>query len=124
MFAVAEAIRRLKDSGCDLIVTTGGLSVDPDDVTSAAVLETGARLVAYGAPALPGAMFLYALYGGVPILGLPACVYYHRVTIFDLLLPRILAGETLSRPDITALGHGGLCLNCETCHYPACPFGK
>ena len=122
--AVAGAIRQLKDMGCDLIVTTGGLSVDPDDVTRAAILETGARLVAYGAPALPGAMFLYALYGDIPILGLPACVYYHRVTIFNLLLPRVLAGETLSGDDIAAMGHGGLCLNCEACHYPACPFGK
>ena len=122
--AVAEAIGHLAHQGCDLIVTTGGLSVDPDDVTKAGIMETGARLVAYGAPVLPGAMFLYALYDGIPILGLPACVYYHQVTIFNLLLPRILAGETLSRGDIVAMGHGGLCLDCTECRYPVCPFGK
>jgi len=122
--AVADAIRHLARRGCNLIVTTGGLSVDPDDVTKAGVLETGAQLVAYGAPVLPGAMFLYALYDGIPIIGLPACVYYHQVTIFNLLLPRILAGEQLSRADIVAMGHGGLCLACETCRYPVCPFGK
>lgn len=121
---VAEAIGHLAELGCDLIVTTGGLSVDPDDVTKAGVMEAGAQLVAYGAPVLPGAMFLYALYGGIPILGLPACVYYHRVTIFNLLLPRILAGEALSRTDIVAMGHGGLCLDCAECRYPVCPFGK
>lgn len=122
--AVADAIGHLVQIGCDLVVTTGGLSVDPDDVTKAGVMEAGARLVAYGAPVLPGAMFLYALYEDVPILGLPACVYYHQVTIFNLLLPRILVGETLSRADITAMGHGGLCLDCAECRYPVCPFGK
>lgn len=122
--AVAGAIRQLAAAGCDLIITTGGLSVDPDDVTREGVLATGARLVAYGAPVLPGAMFLYALYDDVPIVGLPACVYYHRVTVFNLLLPRVLAGEAITRADIVAMGHGGLCLNCERCRYPVCPFGK
>jgi hypothetical protein len=122
--AISDAINQLVASGCDLIVTTGGLSVDPDDVTREGILETGARLVAYGAPVLPGAMFLYALYDNIPIIGLPACVYYHRATAFDLILPRILAGETITRGDIIAMGHGGLCLNCEQCRFPACPFGK
>ncbi len=122
--AIAGAIRQLTAGGCDLIVTTGGLSVDPDDVTKAGILETGAQLVAYGAPVLPGAMFLYARYEGIPILGLPACVYYHRATVFNLLLPRVLAGEVLARADIIAMGHGGLCLNCEQCQFPVCPFGK
>jgi len=122
--AVAGAIGYLAKRGCDLIVTTGGLSVDPDDVTKTGIMATGAQLVAYGAPVLPGAMFLYALYDGIPILGLPACVYYHQVTIFNLLLPRILAGEALSSADIVAMGHGGLCLDCAKCRYPVCPFGK
>jgi len=122
--AIADAVRQLVASGCDLVVTTGGLSVDPDDVTKEGILQTGAQLVAYGAPILPGAMFLYALLGAIPIIGLPACVYYHRTTVFNLLLPRILAGETITRADITAMGHGGLCLNCEECRYPVCPFGK
>ncbi len=122
--AVADAITQLVTSGCDLVVTTGGLSVDPDDVTKEGVLQTGAELVAYGAPILPGAMFLYALLDNIPIIGLPACVYYHRATVFNLLFPRILAGEAITRADIAAMGHGGLCLNCEECRFPVCPFGK
>lgn len=121
---IAAAIGELKALHCDLIVATGGLSVDPDDVTRCGVRRAGARLIAYGSPVLPGAMFLYALLEGTPILGLPACVYYHRTTVFDLVLPRILAGETLSRREIAAMGHGGLCLNCDTCRYPICFLGR
>ena len=86
------AINQLVASGCDLVFTTGGLSVDPDDVTKAGILQTGAQLVAYGAPILPGAMFLYALLDDIPIIGLPACVYYHRATVFNLLFPLLLFG--------------------------------
>jgi hypothetical protein len=121
---IAGAVRELKGLKCGLIVATGGLSVDPDDVTRQGVDAAGARLVAYGSPVLPGAMFLYALLDGTPILGLPACVYYHPSTIFDLVLPRILAGDPITRGEIAAMGHGGLCLNCETCRFPVCPFGK
>lgn len=121
---IAAAVRELKSRGCELIVTTGGLSVDPDDVTRRGVLQAGARLVAYGSPVLPGAMFLYALLEGAVILGLPACVYYHQTTILDLVLPRVLAGDTFSRNEIAAMGHGGLCLNCEVCRFPVCPFGR
>jgi hypothetical protein len=121
---IAAAIAELRRLDCELIVTTGGLSVDPDDVTRRGVLQAGARIVAYGSPVLPGAMFLYALLDGTPILGLPACVYYHPSTIFDLMLPRVLAGDPISRAEIAAMGHGGLCLNCEQCRFPACPFGK
>jgi len=121
---IAAAIIELKSLGCDLIVTTGGLSVDPDDVTRKGVLKAGARLLVYGSPVLPGAMFLYAVLDGTPILGLPACVYYHASTIFDLILPRVLAGDAVTRNEIAAMGHGGLCLNCDVCRFPACPFGK
>jgi hypothetical protein len=121
---IAAAIEALVSLGCELIVTTGGLSVDPDDVTRQGVLRAGARLVAFGSPVLPGAMFLYALLGETPILGLPACVYYHPATIFDLMLPRVLAGDPIARSEIAAMGHGGLCLNCEECRFPVCPFGK
>lgn len=121
---IAQAVEGMKDSGCDLILTTGGLSVDPDDVTRQGIRKAGARIIFYGTPVLPGAMFLYARLGSIPILGLPACVFYHRVTLFDLILPRILAGEEPSRREIAAMGHGGLCRNCPECHYPVCPFGK
>jgi molybdopterin biosynthesis enzyme len=122
--AIADAVRNLIDLGCDLLITTGGLSVDPDDVTRKGIVKAGARMIVYGAPVLPGAMFLYARLQDVPILGLPACVYYHGTTIFNLVLPRILAGEDLTPNDVAALGHGGLCLNCETCRFPVCPYGK
>ena len=122
--AISRSILELRDLGCELILTTGGLSVDPDDVTRRGIREAGARIVVYGSPILPGAMFLYAVLDGIPILGLPACVYYFQTTIYDLVLPRVLAGEGITRDDIAAMGHGGLCLNCETCRYPACSFGK
>ncbi len=121
---IAGAIKKLIKIGCDLILTTGGLSVDPDDVTRTGIIQAGARVVVYGTPILPGAMFLYALLGDVPVLGLPACVFYHATTVFDLLLPRVLAGDEIKKDDIAAMGPGGLCMNCRECRYPVCPFGK
>jgi hypothetical protein len=121
---IADAVDDLKALGCDLIITTGGLSVDPDDVTRKGVMQTGARIVAYGSPVLPGAMFLYAHLESATILGLPACVFYHPTTIYDLILPRILAGENITRNEIADMGHGGLCLDCETCRFPECSFGR
>jgi len=121
---IASAIRKLIALGCDMIVTTGGLSVDPDDVTRMGIQQAGAKIMFYGSPILPGAMFLYAYLDAVPIMGLPACVYYHTTTVFDLMLPRVLAGDRITKNDIAALGHGGLCLNCKECRYPVCPFGK
>lgn len=112
--------------GADMIVCTGGMSVDPDDTTPSAIKETGARLVSYGAPVLPGAMFLLAYYGerNIPVMGLPGCVMYAKRTIFDLVLPRVMAGEVLEAEDLSVLGHGGLCLNCPVCTFPNCGFGK
>lgn len=118
------AIRGLLNEGAQMIVVTGGMSVDPDDQTPAAIREAGGKVVRYGAPVLPGAMFLLARIGKVWILGLPGCVMYHKASIFDLIVPRLLAGEDVSEADIAALGHGGLCLGCPECRYPACPFGK
>jgi molybdopterin biosynthesis enzyme len=122
--AISKAIIELKDLGCELIIITGGLSVDPDDVTRQGVEKTGADIAFYGSPVLPGAMFLYAKLGNTPIMGLPACVYYSKQTIFDLLFPQVLAGEEILEDDIIAMGHGGLCMNCEVCHFPACTFGR
>jgi molybdenum cofactor synthesis domain-containing protein len=121
---IAGAITELKNDGCQLILTTGGLSVDPDDVTREGVKHAGAKIIIYGTPILPGAMFLYGVLDGTLILGLPACVYYHPSTILDLTLPRALAGDQITRNDIAELGHGGLCMNCDKCRYPICPFGK
>jgi molybdenum cofactor synthesis domain-containing protein len=122
--AISKAIIELKDLGCELIIITGGLSVDPDDVTRQGVKKTGADIAFYGSPVLPGAMFLYAKLGNTPIMGLPACVYYSKQTIFDLLFPQVLAGEEILEDDIIAMGHGGLCMNCEVCHFPSCTFGR
>jgi len=122
--SIANAVLDLKKLGCELILTTGGLSVDPDDVTKLGVKKSGARMVAYGSPVLPGAMFLYALLDNTTILGLPACVFYHPTTIYDLILPRVLAGEKITNNEIADMGHGGLCLECETCRFPNCSFGK
>ena len=122
--AIAKAVDELMNMDCDLILTTGGLSVDPDDLTRQGVKKIGAEIVAYGSPVLPGAMFLYARLKGTPILGLPACVYYHESTIFDLIFPRVLAGDRISKNEIAEMGYGGLCLNCDRCQFPVCPFGK
>jgi hypothetical protein len=121
---IARSVHTLISEGAELIVTTGGLSVDPDDVTRVGVMRAGANDVLYGSAVLPGAMVLIAHVGSVPIIGIPACGMYHHTTIFDLILPRVLAGEQISRSDLASLGHGGLCLHCPTCHFPSCPFGK
>lgn len=122
---ITEAIQDFLAQGADFIVCTGGMSVDPDDVTPSAIKETGASIVSYGAPVLPGAMFLLAyLENDIPIVGLPGCVMYAKATIFDLVLPRMMAGEKLSKRDLVKLGHGGLCLGCQPCVYPYCSFGK
>ena len=111
-------------NGCKMVLVTGGMSVDPDDVTPAGVRKTGAKIIRYGAPVMPGAMFMMAYKGEVPIIGIPGCAMYADTTILDLLLPRIVAGETIKASDIIRFGHGGLCRSCEKCLYPICPFGK
>jgi len=121
---IVDRLRELIHAGADLLITTGGMSVDPDDVTRFAIRELGAGDIVYGSAVLPGAMFLVAYLGEIPILGIPACGMYAKTTIFDLVLPRVLAGERIGRKEMAALGHGGLCMQCEVCHYPVCPFGK
>lgn len=122
---IIDAIKELKEKGADMIICTGGMSVDPDDVTPSAIKDCGASIVTYGAPVLPGAMFLLAYFDDeTPVLGLPGCVMYADTTIFDLVLPRIVAGVKISKRDLAGLGHGGLCFKCKTCVYPRCEFGK
>jgi len=122
--AISHAIQQLKDLGSELIITTGGLSVDPDDVTRQGVINTGANVTFYGSPVLPGAMLMISTLDHIPVISLPACVFYYKRTVFDLIFPRVLAGETISGDDIAAMGHGGLCMNCKVCHYPVCSFGR
>ena len=127
---IEEKLRDLLAQGADLLITTGGMSVDPDDVTRFAIRQLGAKDITYGSAVLPGAMFLIAYLDdpsaarSVPIIGIPACGMYHKTTIFDIIVPRVLAGELIVRDDLAALGHGGLCLHCAECRYPVCPFGK
>jgi len=142
---IETRLRELIDAGADLLITTGGMSVDPDDVTRFAIRKLGAADITYGSAALPGAMFLMAYISAtvrqsdsatvrqsdratatspIPVLGIPACGMYHKTTVFDLILPRVLAGEKIGRQELAELGHGGLCLNCPQCRYPVCPFGK
>jgi len=127
---IEARLRELMDLGADLLISTGGMSVDPDDVTRFAIKRLGAKNIIYGSAVLPGSMFLVSYIKRmqraplIPVLGIPACGMYHKTTIFDLILPRILAGEVIGRRELAELGHGGLCLNCKECKYPICPFGK
>ena len=156
---ITNRLQELMNAGADLLITTGGMSVDPDDVTRFAIGNLGATDLTYGSAVLPGAMVLVGYLSiehsakgigqearnkehsaksigqkpsapcslpsaEVPVLGIPACGMYHKITIFDLILPRVLAGEKIGRRELAELGHGGLCLNCKECGYPVCPFGK
>ena len=121
---IVAATRDLVAQGADLLITTGGMSVDPDDRTRFGLAKAGVDHIVYGSPVLPGAMFMVAYLGDIPVLGVPACGMYAARTILDLVYPRVLTGERLTRQDIAALGHGGLCLNCPSCTFPVCPFGK
>ena len=137
---VTKAILDLIGQGADIVVCTGGMSVDPDDKTPLAIKNTGSRIVSYGAPVLPGAMFLLAYYEGAGkdeaasgepssarpavMMGLPGCVMYAKRTIFDLILPRVMADDLVTAQELAALGEGGLCLNCPVCTFPNCGFGK
>jgi len=128
MSGITDAVLSYIKGGADLVICTGGMSVDPDDRTPGAIKSTGANVISYGAPVLPGAMMLVAYYDyngrQISILGLPGCVMYAKRTIFDLILPRVMADDNITKSDIDKLGRGGLCLNCEICTYPNCGFGK
>lgn len=122
---IISAIETAKKLSPDVILCTGGMSVDPDDRTPYAIRESGASVITYGSPVLPGAMILLGYYrNGTPVLGLPGCVMYAKATVFDLIFPRIAAGVRLTKKDFIELGEGGLCLGCNPCTFPHCPFGK
>ncbi len=122
---ITAAIQEMLAQGADMVLCTGGMSVDPDDKTPLAIKNTGADIISYGAPVLPGAMFLLAYaQGGQPVCGLPGCVMYAKRTIFDLVLPYLAAGVPVTRQQLAAYGNGGLCLSCPVCTFPNCGFGK
>ncbi|MTI65610.1 MAG: molybdopterin-binding protein [Firmicutes bacterium] len=121
---ISKAILELIDMGAEVILASGGMSVDADDVTPSAIRDISTEVISYGSPVLPGSMFMVAYKEGVTILGIPGCAMYHKTTVFDVIYPRVLAKEKLSKQDITSLAYGGLCMNCEVCNYPICPLGK
>lgn len=125
---ITADILKFIENGADMVICTGGMSVDPDDRTPGAIKDTGARIVTYGSPVLPGAMLLVSYFEkdgkSIPILGLPGCVMYAKRTVFDLVLPRVMADDEIKAEEIAALGEGGLCLNCKVCTFPNCGFGK
>jgi len=121
---IKDAIKTHIENKAEMVICTGGMSVDPDDLTPSSIIELGGELVTYGSPVLPGSMFLLSYLDNIPVMGLPGCVMYCKKTVFDLVLPRVLAKEKLSVEDIMRYGHGGLCQDCEICRYPNCSFGK
>lgn len=122
---ITEAIKTCLDKGCEMVFCSGGMSVDPDDKTPLAIRNAGANVVSYGAPVLPGAMFMVAyMPDGRPVCGLPGCVMYSKRTIFDLCLPYLVTDVKITPEFLAGLGNGGLCLNCPVCHFPNCGFGK
>ncbi len=129
---IRDGVRALLDAGSDIIITTAGMSVDPDDVTRRGLIEAGATDLLYGAPLLPGTMLLLGRIarengdsgaGLARLIGVPACALFYQTTSLDLVLPRILAGLEITRNDLARLGHGGMCMECKTCTFPKCPFG-
>ena len=123
--AITAAIQDMLAQGKDMVYCTGGMSVDPDDQTPLAIKNTGACMLSYGAPVQPGALILLAYAGdGRPIVGLPGCVMYAKRTIFDLVLPSLIADVPVTAEDLAGLGEGGQCLNCPVCTFPNCGFGK
>ena len=122
---ITEAINKMLSNGVDMVLCTGGMSVDPDDKTPLAIKNSGVDIVSYGAPVLPGAMFLISYYkDGRPVLGLPGCIMYAKRTIFDLIMPYVLSDIKVDKELLSSYGNGGLCLNCDVCTFPNCSFGK
>jgi hypothetical protein len=121
---IHSLIMEMIQSGVEIILVTGGMAVDADDVTPLAIKNAASEVITYGMPILPGAMCMISYYHQIPIIGMPACGMFHKTTVLDVIFPRLLAKEKITREDIISLAHGGLCLHCEVCRYPVCPFCK
>lgn len=124
---ITRAIEKIRQAGADVLVTTGGLSVDPDDVTRNALFAAGITQVVHGVPVLPGTMSVVGILPGDPpiqVIGVPACALYYKTTFFDLVFPRLLANRHIKKAEIARMGEGGYCLACRICTYPKCFFGK
>ncbi|SHN52205.1 FmdE family protein [Desulfovibrio litoralis] len=145
---IQQSIQAIKEAGADLLITTGGLSVDPEDLTRHALTEAGLTDALYGAPVLPGTMSLVGRIlseninthptqtkadvstirqpqnGEMQVIGVPACALYYKTTLFDILLSRLLAGRIITRHELASMGEGGFCMNCKICTWPKCFFVK
>lgn len=121
---IGSLIMKAVEQGADIVLVSGGMAVDADDVTPEAIKNMASEVVAYGMPLLPGSMCMIAYRGRVPVVGIPACAMYHKTTVLDIIYPRLLTKEQVTKDDVIKLAHGGLCLNCEVCRYPVCPLGK
>lgn len=121
---IVHAAQEYLEKGADFLIFTGGMSVDPDDLTPTAIRQLGADIISHGVPAQPGNMTLVAYLGDIPILGVPGAAIKLPATVFDVLLPQIFAGEKISREELVNLGDGGLCQMCRSCHWPNCTFGR
>lgn len=122
--AIVAAAKQHLEKGADFLIFTGGMSVDPDDLTPGAIRRLGADIVSYGVPSQPGNMTLVAYLGDIPILGVPGAAIKLPTTVFDVLLPQIFAGDKITREELVNLADGGLCQMCKTCHWPNCTFGR
>lgn len=123
MEAIGRAIDTCREQGAELILLSGGMSVDPDDLTPGAIRRTGAEVICHGVPTQPGNMLMMAYLGDVMLMGVPGGSLHSKVTSVDVFLPRVFAGERITRGDIAGLGEGGFCMGCKVCHYPICYYG-
>lgn len=121
---IVHAAETYLREGADLLIFTGGMSVDPDDITPTAIRRLGADIITHGVPAQPGNMTLTAYLGNVAILGIPGAAISLPTTIFDVLLPQVFAKDKITKEDLIRLGDGGLCQLCGNCHFPNCTFGR
>ena len=121
---ITSEAKKFLDRGADFLIFTGGMSVDPDDLTPTAIRTLGADIVTHGVPSQPGNMTLVAYLGETAILGVPGAAISLPTTIFDVLLPQIFAGDRITKADLIRLGDGGLCQLCKSCHFPNCTFGR
>lgn len=121
---IVGAGRTLLTEGAELLIFSGGMSVDPDDLTPSAIREMGAEIISYGVPSQPGNMTLVAYLDQAALLGVPGAAISRPTTMFDVLLPQIFCGDPLTKDDLIRLGEGGLCQMCDNCHFPNCTFGR
>ena len=122
--AIINAAKDHLACGADFLIFTGGMSVDPDDLTPTAIRQLGADIISYGVPAQPGNMTLVAYLGDIPVLGIPGAAIKLPTTVLDVLLPQIFAGIPIRREELWNLADGGLCQMCKVCHWPNCTFGR